>query len=236
MSPRDDASAGERRGCRIEAEAVSVVFPQARGEVVAVREASFQLDPGEFACVVGPSGSGKTTLLHALGGLRRPSSGIVRLDGEDVYALSDRERTRRRNQKIGFIFQTYHLHPRLTARRNAALPLALRGAPWREADRAAQAALDALDLGEWAEAYAGDLSAGQKQRVVAARALVTEPSLILADEPTANLDEASARLVLDALLQANRERGATLVVVSHQADLLPPGARVLAMEEGRVKS
>jgi len=213
---------------------LSVAFRRGGERFHALADVDFEVAPGEIVGVAGPSGSGKTTLLNAIAGLLTPKCGSVVVDGEAVYELSDRRRTRLRNQKIGFIFQTYHLHPMLSVRANVSLPFAFRRRT-RPADRQRiSVLLEELGLDELASAKAGVLSSGQKQRVVAARALAGEPQIVLADEPTANLDEANAAVVLSALRRARDERGATVLLVAHQSDVLQGVTRTIRLKHGRL--
>ena len=222
------------RGATVQAADLSVVFRRGAERITALDAVGFSLDAGEFVGISGPSGSGKTTLLNVVGALQRPTEGHVALDGQDLYGLSDRTRARLRNEKVGFIFQTYHLHPMLTVRQNVELPFAFGKRRHGEGRPAANRMLEALGLAELAGARAGDLSSGQKQRVVVARALATAPALVLADEPTANLDEENARLVVDALWQASHDHGATVLMVSHQGGSFDRASRTLRVEDGRL--
>jgi putative ABC transport system ATP-binding protein len=183
---------------------------------------------------MGPSGSGKSTLLNILGLLDRPTAGRYLLDGRDVTTLSDEEQASVRREKIGFVFQSYHLVPRLTAAENVELPLVLAGiAP---ADRRAKVAtlLDSLQLSGRAEHRPDQLSGGQRQRVAIARAMTMDPTMILADEPTGNLDRASGGEVVDILETLNRERGITLIVVTHDPELGGRALSQITMVDGRI--
>ena len=210
---------------------LSVAFRRGGEPFPALTDVSFDVSPGEIVGVVGPSGSGKTTLLNVLAGLLKPSGGEVSVDGESLYDLSDRRRTELRNQKIGLIFQTYHLHPQLTVKQNVLLPQAFgRGGDKHACDEI----MERLDIGELANARAGQLSSGQKQRVVTARALVMRPEIVLADEPTANLDEANAQAVLETLRHANRTAGVTILLVAHDQYAIGGMERVLHLANGRL--
>ena len=215
---------------------LSVAFRRGGERFHALTDVSFDVAPGEVVGVAGPSGSGKTTLLNAIAGLLTPRCGSVVIDGEAVYELNDRRRTRLRNHKIGFIFQTYHLHPMLSVRANVCLPFAFRKRGGTADRERIATLLWELGLDELATARAGVLSSGQKQRVVAARALAGDPDIVLADEPTANLDEANAAAVLTALHRASEERGATVLLVAHQSDVLEGVTRTIRLEQGRLVS
>lgn len=217
----------------IGAEALSVRFRRGDGHTMALDRVSVEVSQGEFVGVTGPSGAGKTTLLNALAGLLKPMAGTVSVEGHDLYAMSDARRARLRNRAMGIVFQTYHLHPLLTVQQNVELPLAF--GPKREAGEAGRL-LEELGLGDLGCALAGGLSAGQKQRVVVARALVTRPQIVLADEPTANLDAASAEVVLGALRRANRDAGATILLVAHDRAVLAGTDRTLQFADGGLLS
>jgi len=203
------------------------------GEVHALADVSLSIGAGEHVAIVGPSGSGKSTMLHVLGCLDRPTSGAYRFDGRDVGALSEEERSLLRRRRIGFVFQFFHLLPRLSALGNVELPMLFAGVATDERrDRAARA-LAAVGLTGRAGHRPDQLSGGERQRVAIARAVVMGPSLLLADEPTGNLDRASARDVME-LLEGMRGDGVTLVVVTHDAAVAARARRVVRMEDGRV--
>ncbi len=217
----------------IELEGLSRVYRVGDQEVHALRGVTLRAAPGEYLSIMGPSGSGKSTLLHLLGLLDRPTSGTYRLGGLDVTALDDEARARARRDTIGFVFQFFHLVPRLTARQNVELPLLLAGVPPRERRERAERALAAMDLADRAHHRPDQLSGGQRQRVAIARATVTEPGLLLADEPTGNLDRASGQEVV-AILEGLREGGLTLVVVTHDPEVGRRASRSIRMVDGRV--
>jgi len=202
-------------------------------EVAALDRVDLRIERGEHLAIVGPSGSGKSTLLHVVGLLDRLTAGRLALDARDVTALSDDERARVRRDKIGFVFQFFHLVPRLTAAENVELPLTLAGVePAARAPRV-RAALEAFGLADRARHRPDQLSGGQRQRVAIARATVTEPAVLLADEPTGNLDRASGREVVTLLEKLNRS-GITLLVVTHDPDLAARAPRCVRMVDGRI--
>lgn len=195
------------------------VYGDGEGEVVALQSISFNLEAGKTLAVVGASGAGKSTLLHLLGGLDKPTSGEVLFDGRSLYALTDHERTEFRNRSLGFVYQFHHLLREFTAQENVAMPLLIRRDPKPEALAKAQAILEKVGLGHRLRHTPGMLSGGERQRVAIARALITKPKCILADEPTGNLDRATANKVFDVLIQSVAESGCSLVLVTHDSEL-----------------
>lgn len=202
--------------------------------VHALAGVSLELEKGDFAAFVGPSGSGKSTLLHLIGGLDTPSSGSIVVDGNDLSRASDRELAEYRNHNIGFVFQSFHLHPTYTALENVAIPLIFAGVSRAERLRKAREALDAVGMGHRGDHRPNQLSGGERQRVSIARALVTGPGLIVADEPTGNLDTANGNRIMDLLGSLNREQGITLLVATHDAELAGRARRVVNLRDGLI--
>jgi putative ABC transport system ATP-binding protein len=205
--------------------------------VHALRGASLDVMSGEFVALTGPSGSGKSTLMHLLGCLDRPSSGTYLLNGQDVSALPKRALSRVRNREIGFVFQGFNLLPRTSAVENVELPL-LYGGKISSKERRARAieALRAVGLGQRLEHHPNQLSGGQQQRVAIARALVNDPKLLLADEPTGNLDSKTSIEVMGIFQRLNEHRGLTIVLVTHEADIAEYAMRIVACRDGRILS
>jgi len=203
-------------------------------DVPALRGVSLAVEPGDYVAIVGPSGSGKSTLMHLLGGLDRPTAGRLKLGGRDVGTLSAAELARLRNEVIGFVFQSFHLLGRTSARDNVALPLIYRGLRRSERRRRAEEMLTRVGLDHRFDHRPNQLSGGEQQRVAIARALVTEPSVLLADEPTGNLDSRSGAAVLELLEELNAERGVALVVVTHDAGVADRARRRITMRDGLI--
>jgi ABC-type lipoprotein export system ATPase subunit len=220
---------------RIDLESVSKRFATgAPHEVRALERVSVSIRPGEFVSVEGPSGGGKTTFLNLIGLLERPSEGRVLWNGEDAGGLAERERARRRLTGVGFIFQRFFLVPTMTARENVELPLRAARAPARERRARALELLDSVGLSDRTESFPHQLSGGEEQRVAVARALANRPGVLLADEPTGELDRANTEVVLALLERAHRETGATVVLVTHNPLVAERAARHLRLEDGRL--
>jgi putative ABC transport system ATP-binding protein len=217
----------------IELDHVSRIYAMGEQELRALDDVSEDIRGGEYVAVMGPSGSGKSTLLNILGCLDRPSAGHYRLDGQDVGELSEDEISSVRRHKIGFVFQTFHLVPRLSAEENVAFPMVFAGIPGAERRRRVAAALEDVGLGPRARHRPSELSGGERQRVAIARATVMHPQVLLADEPTGNLDSRSGRQVMDLLERMNAD-GLTLLVVTHDPAVAARADRVLVMEDGRI--
>ncbi len=218
---------------QIELEGIERIFRLGDSEVHALRNVSVSIDRGEYVAVMGPSGSGKSTLLNLLGLLDRPDAGHYRLEGRDVTTLSADEQAEVRRARIGFVFQSFHLVPRLSAAENIGLPLMLAGVPVAERDARVARALKDFGLEERARHRPEELSGGQRQRVAIARATIMRPAMLLADEPTGNLDRATGQEVT-ALLEALNAGGTTLIVVTHDPAMGARARRRLMMEDGAV--
>ncbi len=219
----------------IQLQQVHRIFEVGDQKVHALNDVSLDIKRGEYIAMMGPSGSGKSTLLNIVGLLDRPTSGKYMLDGQDVTVLSDQVQAETRRDRIGFVFQFFHLIPRLNATENIALPMVLAGVPVAERKARVNRILDAVGLTDRAHHRPDQLSGGQRQRVAIARATVMEPAVILADEPTGNLDSASGKDVLD-ILEALNNRNITLIVVTHDVEIAKRARRRVHMVDGRIDS
>ena len=217
-------------------EAVDLVktYDSGANTVAALRGVSLSVTRGEMVAIMGPSGCGKTTLLNCLSGLDTIDSGVVRIEGTDLATLSDHDKTLYRARRMGFVFQTYNLLPVLSAVENVELPLVVSGVDSREARERALEALEAVGLREWAEHWPGQLSGGQRQRVTIARALVNNPAIVWADEPTGNLDSQMADEVMELLEALNRDQGQTFVIVTHDPAVGKRCDRIIRMRDGEI--
>jgi putative ABC transport system ATP-binding protein len=218
----------------IELENVTRTYRMGSQEIRALDQVDLTIADAEFVAVVGPSGSGKSTLLHVVGGLDTPTNGQVRVDGQDLAQASDRELAAFRNQRVGFVFQTFNLQPTYTALENVALPLVFAKALPRERRERAQAALEAVGLGDRTQHKPAQMSGGERQRVAIARALVTDPAYILADEPTGNLDTTTSREIVALLDRLHGQRGITVLLVTHDVEMATFANRQIALRDGRI--
>jgi lipoprotein-releasing system ATP-binding protein len=220
----------------IEATRIVKGYPTAAGYVPVLRDLDLDVPPGEMLAIIGASGVGKSTLLHLLGTLDRPESGTVRIDGEDVFALAGSRLPAFRSRTIGFVFQFHHLLPEFSALENVMMPLLIARAPAAEARSKAEALLAELGLLERASHRPGALSGGEQQRVAVARALARSPRVLLADEPTGNLDQQTGERLHELLRRLNREKGITVVVVTHNLRLAEACDRTLRLDGGRLQA
>ncbi len=213
-------------------ERLTKTYLSAGAPLTVLKEVSFSLSAGDSLAIVGPSGSGKTTLLGLCAGLDRPSAGVVTLAGEEIGRMSEDERARVRNEHVGFVFQNFQLIPTLTALENVQVPLELRG--WSGRATEAEGLLERVGLGARRDHYPVQLSGGEQQRVALARAFVNSPKILFCDEPTGNLDGDTAHAMTDLIFEMNRERGATLVLVTHDIELARQCRRLLRLKAGMV--
>jgi lipoprotein-releasing system ATP-binding protein len=219
----------------VSARSVGKVYPLPKGELRIFQDLEFELERGELVAVMGASGVGKTTFLNLLGALDRPSEGTILLEGEDINAQSDRDKSALRNKKIGFVFQSFHLLPEFSALENVFLPLLISGLNKREAQRRGEARLAEVFLEDRAGQKPGQLSGGEQQRVAVARALVNEPKLLLADEPTGNLDWKTGEAVIQLIKDLHERRGLSSVIVTHNEKVARYCDKLYVMEGGRLK-
>ena len=218
----------------LELRRVCKAYPSGGRRLPVLEDINLSIPAGQFVAIVGASGSGKSTLLGLMAGLDAPTSGSIRLDGEEITALPEDRMAVLRGRKIGYVFQSFQLIPTLTAAENVQLPHDLAGGAAEEGRQRAQGLLAAVGLGERGHHYPVQLSGGEQQRVALARAFMARPPLLLADEPTGNLDSANGQVVLELLLRLNAEEGTTLVLVTHDALLAERAQRVIEMRDGRM--
>ena len=218
----------------IELYKVSKTVPSGTEQLTILHSLDLLIPDGQFVSVVGPSGSGKSTLLGLIAGLDAPSSGSIRIDGQDITRMSEDALAELRSRKIGFVFQSFHLIPSLTALENVLIPMEIAGR--RDAAERARQLFEDVDLSARAHHYPSQLSGGEKQRVAIARAFSNEPSILLADEPTGNLDSQNGRHVFDLMVELNRKHGTTLLLVTHDHELAGEATRRIRLRDGRVQS
>ncbi|MFY0675410.1 MAG: ABC transporter ATP-binding protein [Bacteroidia bacterium] len=212
------------------------VYEEAVVPVKAVNDVSIDIKEGEFTAIVGPSGSGKTTLLNIIGGLDRPSSGSVKVDGTELNGMSENQLINFRLHNIGFVFQSYNLIPVLTAKENTEFIMLLQNKSQKERDERTMKLLEEVGIKEQANKRPGEMSGGQQQRVAVARALASKPKFVLADEPTANLDSKSTENLLDLMAQLNKEENVTFLFSTHDQRVIDRARRVVTLEDGKIIS
>ncbi len=221
----------------IEIKNITKTYGQGEAAFQALKGVSFTIQDGEFVAIMGPSGSGKSTLMHILGCLDTPTSGTYHLDGKDVSMMTDEELADIRKDKIGFVFQAFNLLPRTTVLRNVMLPLVYAGIDEKAREKRARAALAAASMPETHfDHHSNEISGGQIQRVAIARALVNDPALILADEPTGNLDTHTGEMVLDTFEKLNKEFGRTVIIITHEPEVAEHAHRIIHIKDGAIVS
>ena len=216
----------------LKAEHLSKVYGSGENEVRALDDVSFYIQQGEFVAIIGPSGSGKSTLLHILGGVDRPTSGKVYLDGKDIYGQNEEQLAIFRRREVGLIYQFYNLIPVLDVEENITLPVLMDGRPANQ--ERLEELLAILDLADRRKYLPNQLSGGQQQRVAIARALMNAPALVLADEPTGNLDSRNSQEIMELLKLSNRRFGQTLIMITHDENLALQADRIISIEDGRI--
>jgi putative ABC transport system ATP-binding protein len=232
-TPTEQAPATRAGGVPIEVVQLGKTYRTAAGEVVALRDVSWRVEPGEAVALMGPSGCGKTTLLNLLGGMDRPTNGALRVGGQDLAGLGERQLEAYRLRQVGYVFQFFNLIPSLSALENLELPMLITGRPREERRARAQALLETVGLRQKDHKRPEELSGGEQQRVAICLALVNDPALILADEPTGNLDSANMGLITDLLLALAHEQGKTVVVATHDPKVADAFARIYYMRDGQ---
>ncbi len=213
---------------------VSQSYQLRRQTVTALRDVSLSIQPGEFVAITGESGSGKSTMLRLIGALEKPSAGQVYINGQDIAKLNDNQLSQLRSTSIGFVFQAFHLQPFLSVVNNVVVPTMFAGQPYNKARDKARQTLYAVGLDEKIDALPSELSGGQAQRVAICRAIINRPNILLADEPTGNLDSANSRTITDIFHQINRQLGTTVVIVTHNQQIAGEADRVIELRDGAI--
>ena len=226
----------ESNGYAVRTAGVWKIFEQEAEEVQAVRDVSLTIERGEFTALAGPSGSGKTTLLNLIGGLTRPTRGEIWVAGQELGALSNRELAQLRLEEVGFVFQAYNLLPVLSALENAEFPMLLQGIPAAQRSERVRELFERTGMTGLEDRRPGKLSGGQQQRVAVVRAVASQPALVLADEPTANLDSHASEALLDMMAELNRELGVTFVFATHDGHVMERSRRLVRMVDGAIDS
>jgi len=216
----------------LEATHIAKTYGNGPGAVSVLRDVNLQVARGETVSLVGASGAGKSTLLHVFGGLDEPNNGAISLAGQKLSGIGETERGRLRNRLMGFVYQFHHLLPEFTALENVAMPLIIRGVKEKEAHAKAASMLEAVGLGHRVEHTPGELSGGERQRAAIARALVTDPAIVMADEPTGNLDRQTAASVFELMLDLNKRLGTALVIVTHDPELAKRAQKIYVLQDG----
>lgn len=219
----------------VDAENITKIYQMGAVDVHALRGVTVKIASEEMISIIGPSGSGKSTLMNILGCLDRPTSGLYRLNGEDTEKMTDDQLAGVRNRGVGFVFQTFNLLPRVSALENVELPLRYSSTNNHNHREKAEQALEAVGLGNRLHHHPNELSGGQQQRVAIARALVNDPAIVLADEPTGSVDSRTGAEIMDLLVKLNQERGTTILIVTHDPEIIPVTERVISIRDGKIE-